>query len=354
MKKKYLLPLLLPVQIVVVKAFAFFPEIVEKYYSNGLYPLTSLVERALFGRIPFSFGDIVYGIVASFAIRWFWKTRKTWKLQWKTNLRKITAVLSVVYLFFHVAWAMNYYRVRLPQKLHIETDYDRDELVAFTSRLIEKTNGLQLDIAQNPDSIIRVPYSRNVIYEKSIAGYSELQKEYPGFALHNPSIKNSLISLPLSYMGFSGYLNPFTNEAQVNSLGPLYSFAGTSCHEMAHQIGYASESEANFVGYLAAIHSKDNYIRYSGYTMALKYCLRSLSAYDKDKADEMLKRINPGIRANFKESKDFWEKYESFLEIGFKFFYDNFLKMNQQDEGLESYNRFVDLLVNYYDGHELK
>jgi hypothetical protein len=36
-----------------------------------------------------------------------------------------------------------------------------------------------------------------------------------------------------NYMGFSGYLNPFTNEAQVNYLGPMYTFPATTCREMA-------------------------------------------------------------------------------------------------------------------------
>jgi hypothetical protein len=52
-------------------------------------------------------------------------------------------------------------------------------------------------------------------------------------------------------MGFGGYLNPFT-EAQVNYLGPMYSFPMTA-HEMAHQMGYASESECNFIGFLASV-----------------------------------------------------------------------------------------------------
>jgi hypothetical protein len=52
-------------------------------------------------------------------------------------------------------------------------------------------------------------------------------------------------------MGFSGYLN-FTNEAQVNYIGPMYSFPMTTNHEMAHQMGFG-ETECNFIGFLASI-----------------------------------------------------------------------------------------------------
>ena len=59
------------------------------------------------------------------------------------------------------------------------------------------------------------------------------------------------------------------------------------------------------------------------------------------------------ILKNYQESEDFWENYESPIETGFKIFYDNFLKINQQKDGLNSYNKFVDLMVNYYKEKEI-
>jgi hypothetical protein len=53
-------------------------------------------------------------------------------------------------------------------------------------------------------------------------------------------------------MGFSGYLNRLL-KAQVNYIGPMYSFPMTTNHEMAHQMGFASETECNFIGFLASI-----------------------------------------------------------------------------------------------------
>src|SRR5690606_31450901 len=138
------------------------------------------------------------------------------------------------------------------------------------------------------------PYSVTEIYERSGYGYSSLQQVYPQFEYECESIKSSLISTPLSYMGFGGYLNPFTNEAQVNNKLPLYNLPTTACHEISHQIGYASESEANFIGYMASIYNDDPYFKYSGYTFALKYCLRSIAKIDEAKAESLLPMINPG------------------------------------------------------------
>jgi hypothetical protein len=84
-------------------------------------------------------------------------------------------------------------------------------------------------------------------------GYDNLAKEHPYFKYKVLSVKKSLFSVPLTYMGFGGYLNPFTNEAQVNDLLPMYTFPLTTAHEMAHQIGFASENECNFIGVLASV-----------------------------------------------------------------------------------------------------
>ena len=49
-------------------------------------------------------------------------------------------------------------------------------------------------------------------------------------------------------MGYGGYINPFTNEAQVNAKVPQVRLPSISGHEVGHQIGYASESDTNFIG----------------------------------------------------------------------------------------------------------
>jgi hypothetical protein len=149
-------------------------------------------------------------------------------------------------------------------------------------------------------------------------------------------------------MGFGGYLNPFTNEAQVNDKLPMYGFPNVVCHEMAHQIGYGSESECNFIGFLASIKNDDLYFQYSAYANALRYCMTNIGMKDDAKFKILKAKINPGIIANYKESDLFWEQYDTIIDKGFHAFYDQFLKFNQQKEGMESYSKFVDLLINYY------
>jgi hypothetical protein len=154
-------------------------------------------------------------------------------------------------------------------------------------------------------------------------------------------------------MGFGGYLNPFTNESQVNFKLPMFGFPNVVCHEMAHQIGFASESECNFIGFLAGIKNEDLYFQYSALSNALRYCMSNIAMKNEKQFEILKNKINLGIIANYKESDLFWKQYDTIIDKGFHAFYDQFLKTNQQEDGIDSYSKFVDLLINYYKGKKL-
>ena len=345
MKRKFVLPLFLVIQIIVVKTIGLFPDFVENWYSKGFYPKLAFVSRKVFGWLPFSFGDVIYFTLILLLIRWIWKHRTGFFKEWKNNGLAILSWVSVFYFFFHILWGMNYYRIPLHDKLQIEKEYSAEQLKVFIEKMLLKTNELQLQITKNDSLAVVIPYSHDEIYNLALKGYENIPADLQEFRYEVKSIKSSLFSYPLSYMGFGGYLNPFTNEAQVNDRLPKYNFPTTTLHEMAHQIGYASESEANFIGFLASVKSDDVYFQYSGYSFAMKHCLRNLERIEEGSSEKFLPFINPGILKNFDESKQFHEEYETFLEPIFKTFYDNFLKFNQQKDGLEGYSKFVGLMI---------
>ena len=351
MKRNYILPLFLLFQIIFLRFLAFFPETVERFYSNGLYVYISHFSRTLLGEIPFSIGDIIYGTTIIYCIYWFYKNQK---LHWKRKLWSVLNFLSVFYFLFHLLWAFNYYRVPLFEKMNIKTEYSEADLVTFTEKLITKTNDVQLAITKNQNEKVTNPYSQDSIFSMTQNGYDNLSKIYPFFQYEIPSRKKSLFSLPLTYMGFGGYLNPFTNESQVNDKLPIYGFPNVVCHEMAHQIGYASESECNFIGFLAGIKNEDLYFQYSALSNALRYCMSNIAMKNEKQFEVLKKKINSGIIANYKESDLFWKQYDTIIDKGFHAFYDQFLKTNQQEDGIDSYSKFVDLLINYYKEKDIQ
>ncbi|AND65033.1 amino acid permease [Flavobacterium covae] len=333
-------------QILLLKIFSKFPTIVEQYYSNGFYLMISKLNRIIFGWIPFSIGDCIYILTLIYLPYWLYKNRK---ICWKENTKNLFSFLVTMYFIFHLLWAYNYYRIPLYKKMNLKTDYSQKELLQFTQNLIHKTNKIQFKLTRNINQKVISPYTAVQIFELAQSGYINLKNRHSFFEYKKTSIKNSLFSYPLTYMGFGGYLNPFTNEAQINNMLPSYNLPAIVCHEMAHQIGYSSESECNFIGFLATIHNQNLFFQYAGYTYALRYCLVNIESKDQKELKRILQTINPGILKNFDESNFFWSSHESIINEGFEIFYDYFLKLNQQKEGMKSYSKFIDLLINYQE-----
>ncbi len=348
-----LLALMLPVQIIFLQILKQFPGFVEKYYSLGFYPLLARSSRYLFGWIPFSVGDVFYVLIALVALRWVFKNYRRLRYEPIRVLVDILAAASIVYFMFHALWGFNYYRLPLHQSLELESDYSYEQLLGTTQRFIDKSNKMHRQLGFADSVKIDLPYSQKEMFKKTISGYNNLEKEFPKLAYFPRSLKKSGWSLGLTYMGYSGYLNPFSGEAQVNNLITTYKFPVVASHEAAHQIGYAAENEANFIATLATLHNDDPYIRYAGYIFTLRYLINEVARNDEAKYYELLETINPGILKSYKEMRDFWERYENPFETFSKIFWDNFLKANNQSRGIMSYDYMVALVVNYFEDHSL-
>ncbi|MDU8886577.1 DUF3810 domain-containing protein [Yeosuana sp. MJ-SS3] len=340
-------------QYFIIKWLSLYPDVIEKYYSNGFYQYSSKFFRFVFGWFPFSIGDFLYLFAIIFGLRWLYKNRRRIIQDTKSWLTDVLSVVSILYFAFHLLWAMNYYRLPLHKNLGLEADYTTEQLVSTTKKLIEKSNEIHSNIARNDSLKVTIPYDENNILNMIADGYDNLKKDFPDLKYNTKSLKKSLFSYPLTYMGFSGYLNPLTNESQIDGLIPTYRFPTTASHEIAHQLGYAAENEANFIGFLAATNHDNIYFKYSGYTFGLRHCLNEIYMRDEALYEELVETVNPGILKNYKEVRDFWEAHQNPFEPFFKIFYNGFLKANNQDKGMESYSYVVALLVNYFENTNL-
>jgi len=246
-------------------------------------------------------------------------------------------------------WGMNYYRAPLSEKLNLTESKDFKKLLFFTKQLMDKTNQIQVQITRDSSVAVKIPYTDDVVFQKTIEGYQNLEKRHPFLAYENPSVKTSLFSTGLTYMGYAGYLNPFTNEAQVNDILPNFRFPIVTGHEIGHQLGYSAENETNFIGYLVTSNNNDIYFQYSAYAYALGYCLSDIRRGDKEAFDSLIKQMNSGVKANFQEMNEFWNSYQNPMEPLFKSAFNTFLKANNQSEGIKSYNAMVRFLVPYHE-----
>ena len=338
----------LVLQIIGLKLLASNPEFIEQYYSNGIYEYTSRLFRYVFGWIPFSFGDLMYTAVIVYLLV---AVFKLFRNKFKTFIPFLTQGIlfaNIIYLAFHVLWGLNYYRLPLHQALGIENQYTTEEVISLTQRLIKKANMLHERL--QPNDTLPVVFQQDLqdIFDKTPEGYAIVEDNFPKLDYHPKSIKNSLYRYPLSYMGFGGYLNPITQEGQINGLLPAHRWPLVSCHEEAHQLGFAKENEANFIAVMATTNNPDPYFKYSGYIFALRYCLSDVYQRNPAAGELLSAKIKPGILANCRQSRDFWMAYQNPLEPLLAKFYGGYLKANNQPAGMQSYNYVVALLVNYF------
>ncbi len=315
----------------------------------------SHTQRVLFRKIPFSVGDVFYALVALYIFYNFIKCVKNLKKNTIPFVIKFLSLAIILEFCFYVFWGFNYARIPLRDTLHLNIKNIKvEDLIALNKALIFKVNKLQFELTQSDSIKVSAPYNKNEILIKSSNSYSQLAKKWPIFKNNTPSLKYSMYSLPLSYMGYSGYYNPFTGEAQVNSkiVKPYIPF--TACHELAHQIGYAAEQEANFLGYLACIYSKDSFVQYSGYLVALSYSLSNLRKVNKSQYQILVNEINKGVLKNYKENYTFWKAHQNPSTKIFESIYDGFLKANKQAKGIKSYYGIVKLIIAYHKVYPLK
>jgi hypothetical protein len=349
-KKHIIIALFLPVQIVLIQLAAHNPSFIEKYYSNGIYPYISSFFRILLGWIPFSFGDLLLAFGLFILIRFLYGLIKNRFKNFVPKIIHFTAILSIIYFCFYLFWGLNYYREPLAKNLdYQQKKYTTKQLQKVTEHIIDKLNTYQFKITKNDSLKVENPYQQKEMYNMAVNGYDNLVKDFPQLKYQFKSVKSSLMSLLQTYNGTSGYLNPLTGEAQVNDKIPTTSYPTTTCHEMAHQIGFAAENEANFVGFLAANYNQNQYFKYASYRMAFGYCISEIRKRDRELSKELWKTVNKGIIKDFNASYEFWQAYKNPFEPLVKKGYNAYLKANKQDKGVESYNYVVDLLISYFE-----
>jgi hypothetical protein len=337
---------LLPI-FLIIKNIEVGNSVVEKYYSDFFYLYISEKLRFITGWISIPIGDLLYlFIILSLIYFVFFRIKKS------TNILLNLGSSAFIFIFlFYVLWGLNYKRVPVKDHLNVDGNFEIKELTDFTETLIDKINKKHIFLFKN-DSVRPInEYSFTESIEISKNNIDKLKEKLKKPIIKsdykNVSVKKSLFSLPLTYMGFSGYINPFTNEANINYKIPSTSLIFVINHEIAHQLGIASEKDANFISYLMLISSDDEYLKYCGLSYALRLCLNELSKLDYDKYQYLSQEVNKGIIKDFVEINKFWKNYEGKIEKVSKKSYDLYLKQNNIQSGIKNYNESISLILKY-------
>jgi hypothetical protein len=337
---------------VLMRIFSLDPDRVEQWYTTGFYPWFSRFLRLLFGWIPFSVGDLLYVFAFCYLV---WKAFKLIRIlarrQVKEYLswilfRKYLRLVLWIYLVFNIFWGLNYNRQGVAHQLGLSVSrYTLPDLEAITTVLQERSN----DCAIRVDTVGRLRFENNrTLFSQGIRDYQQAKQVYPFLTYSRPSIKASLFSPVGHYFGFSGYFNPFTGEAQLNTSEPVFVKPFVLNHEIGHQLGYGKENEASFASFLACHTSTDVEVRYSVYYEMYFNALSECRANgDTAFVRRMRKSLHPRVLRDKLAELQFRLRRKNGLQPYVSDFYDNYLRMNNQPNGLSTYNEVIAWLIAY-------
>lgn len=350
-KNKYIKKLsILFLLCIMVMLFSSFPTLVENWYSMGMYIYISRFLRLLFGWLPFSIGDILYTIfgiwaiysIVKFFIRIFsYKNKKNILLK---GLYLLISTCMIIYLSFNLLWGLNYNRAGISKQLNLELkrSYTNQELNMLAKKLIYKTNFYRKELINE-----KIDSSFTSIKQEAIKAYNNTEKTLPFFKYKTQSIKVPVYNALGNYLNYSGYINPFTNEAQVNTLQPSFLLPFVVCHEMAHQVGYGTEDEANLAGYLTCVQSQKNFFKYSTYLQLFRYANNELFYRDSMLAKENYKQLDTLVKKDIEYMRNFFKQYQNPFEKYTTYLYNQYLKANEQPQGIETYTQVTAWLLAY-------
>lgn len=316
--------------------------------------------------VPFSLFEILIyiGILAIvifiiYSIVYIIKNPKNAFLYMKSSVLNIISVCGIIYFLFVTLWGINYSRIDLKtsliehyNKTHnksiTKVEYNKEDLNNLYKFLIKKCNETRELVLEDEENIMKCKGDYKEVLSRSRDAYENvtiLNLDKRGkYATPKPILNSKL----LCYTGITGIYSPFTGEANVNIGVPDIYLPFTILHEMAHQRGYASEDEANFLAYMACINNKEFDFRYSGYIMALKYTSSAMATIDYENYKKLNENLLLDVMNDLKDSSEFWKKYDGKISEASDKMNSTYLKSNGVKEGTESYGKVVDLLLTYY------
>lgn len=323
-----------------------------QFYFHRWYVWISAILRSLSQFIPISLGDLLYigwgiGLLVYLLRIVIRLLRFNWTEAGLATLGLLRFTLSL-YLAFLVLWGYNYRRPSLAEDLGLEVGpYETRDLYQLADTLLQEVNRHKVLLGDTL-SATKMDSSSREVFNSAIAAYGIVAKQWPALRYRYPVVKPSLFGERLNYLGVTGYLNPFTNEAQVNTTTPGFLLPFTTCHEIAHQLGYAPEEAANFIGYLAATHTPDIRFRYAANYEMFLYSVGQLARQDTVLASQLWKQVLPGVKKDYEVVKRFYARYKGPADKLAYLFYDQYLKANQQEKGIHSYSEVTGWLIAYF------
>ncbi|MDF2872081.1 MAG: hypothetical protein K0R05_3656 [Anaerocolumna sp.] len=365
-KKRMFLILLAPISFILLWISQNSSYFAEMIFARKIYRGIAYSVSFLSGKIPFSIMEIVIKlflpiVLAGLVYLIIQLIKRKQKGKTATyilllSLINIGCIASVIFFLYVVMAGINYNRYSFAQisgytleNSSVQELYELDQSLAVRAaevrKLITEEGG-----AFTQDGVIVIDKSNwKELVNAAAAAYEKIGAEYPQLEGNYKSVKAVSSSKVMSAMEITGIFWPFSMEANVNIDVPDYTIPATMLHELAHLRGFMREDEANFISYLVCSNSDDNVLKYSGLMLALSYVGNQLYNQSTEYYEKARALYTEEMNADLRENYYYWVQFEdTVISTASNTINDNYLKANNQSDGVKSYGRMVDLLLAEY------
>lgn len=337
------------------------PGVVETVYASGIGPLVVRPMSLVSGLVPISLVEVA---IVSYAM-WVLLAIGRGVLDVRNERRSIRNLTmaaglrtardaGVLILLFYVLWGFNYARPPLVERLGWPEWQPPEvgELEALATEAIDAANQAYWDIHHTEDAGEPTPMPADLgeldlALEEGWRRAAELLDLPAALGRRYGRTKRLLLTPIVARLGVGGFYFPWTGEANVLWDSPAVRRPQSMAHEKAHQRGTGPESEASFLGFVAAAHAPHPHARYSAYVFAQGQLLGMLARADRGKFRRVAMRRYPGVQRDLADDAVYWSQFRGVGTSLGRSINDRFLRTNRVRGGLTSYRRSVRLLLTF-------
>jgi len=316
------------------------PALVERGFSNGLYPRIQPLLTGLSNQTPFALFDLLVAV----GVAW-WIARAARDLSgfrrggWPaifSILSRTAVTAALAYLVFLLFWGLNYRRPPLTDRVAFDsTRVSQAAAIGLAGQSVSQLNAL-FETAHaagwpapgESDAALRDAFART---ERALGSPWQARPGRP---------KHTLLDFYFRRAGVAGMTDPYFLETLV--AGDLLPFERPAviAHEWSHLAGITDEGEANFVGWVTCLQgaARD---RYSGWLFLYDELAGALPA---PAMKNIAASLGAGPRADLLAIRARLQRNinPTVATAGWRV-YDSYLKANRVEEGAASYAGVVRL-----------
>jgi hypothetical protein len=309
------------------------PQLVERVYSQRIYPSIQQVLTLSTNVVPIAFLDLA--IAALSIALCVVLVRRTRRIGFRRaaghTLVTVLRLCAVLYLVFLLLWGLNYRRIPLEQKLDYEpARITRDAVLLLANRAVAGLNSGYAEAHATPVDLDELSNDFRDAESKLRTGTPTV--------LGVP--KRSLLTLYFRRAAIDGMTDPVFLEIIINPDVLDIERPMVVAHEWGHLAGYANEAEANFIAWLTCMRG-DAIARYSGWFSAYEHAVHALPRQDRSAVTP----LDAGPREDLRAMSARYARSSPVVRKAAQDVYDEYLRANRVAEGIASYDAVVRLML---------